>query len=54
MNKRDDYYRQQYNDAKASLLKKMEKKFPNTTPEQRSLILDEAIKQMRKGDPNRL
>jgi hypothetical protein len=54
LKRREDYYRPQLNDAKADLMNKVQKAYPNSTAEQRKVIVDEYLKITRKADPERL
>jgi hypothetical protein len=51
LNRREDFYRGQLNQAKANLANKIEKRFPNTTPDQRKELIDAILKETRK-DPD--
>jgi hypothetical protein len=51
LNKREDLYRGQFNKAKTNLSNLIQKKYPNTTPDQRKELVDAIVKESRK-DPN--
>jgi hypothetical protein len=55
LNKREDLYRGQLNKAKANLANMIQKKYPNSTPEQRKELVDAVLKESRKApDSGRL
>lgn len=54
LKRREDYYRPQLNQQKAELMNKIGKKYPETTADERKMIVDEFLKMTRSADPERL